>query len=333
MSFEQGRFIGIGVAHVDYVFDGVDEVFPTKRDEVLSFIETHKPYLIRAGGPMPNTFTVISQLPINRDVRLFYCIGDDERGRFFQEETTRLIGAPQIHPTEPTGVWVGFNDERGFLKFGIADYGASLKVYVSNAELVEQRNDIFMTDVSSCKNEEIHAQTEKCLKRLDQDGGIFVLSLGGARPASVDTNKLSSVLSALRYDPQIVFSNTEEFKYTTGAEDLRRSIFHYFPNTRLLVITAGAEGSLIRFEDQVIEVPATTDVDVKDDAGAGDAYAGTMLGQLFNYPYKLWDSTLVKHAGYVASFAASQVIASPYARLSLGQTETILNYSTKISYL
>ncbi len=330
MISEQGRFIGIGVAQVDYVFSEKHQPYPSTRDQVLPFIETHTPKLIRPGSPMPNTFTAIARLSLHRELKLFHCLGDDDRGRLFQQQTDPRIGIAQIHPSESTGVWVGFNDEKGILRFGISHYGASLKVYVSESELAEQKNRVFVSDVSSCKNEEIHAQAEKCLRRVNIDGGIFVFSLGGARPTSIDINRLSSLIGALRYEPQIIFSNAEEFKYTTGTEYVERSILTHFPNTRLLIVTLGAEGSMIRFEDQLIKVPATPRVEIVDEVGAGDAYVGTMMGQLFNHPYKLWNSDLIRHAGYIAAFAASQIVTSPYARLGLEQAEAVLKYSTQL---
>src|SRR3989338_9306154 len=329
MNREQGRFIGIGVALVDYVFRRVDQDFPATRKEVLSYIADNKVDLVRAGGPMPNTFTAISRLS-NKRLKLFYCVGSDHRGDLFQRETIPEIGLPQVHPTEPTGVWVGFSGDRGSLRFGLSYYGAALKVKLTKEELEEESNGIFVTDISSCKNEDIHSQTDMILKQLNQDGGIFVLSLGGARPSSLDLERLSAVISSLKYTPQIVFSNLEEFKYTAQIGDTERAIGSLFPNARLVVVTDREQGSLIRFEHQLIKVPALSVDDVKDEVGAGDTYMGTMLGQLFNYPYKSWSYGLVEYAAKTAVFAASQIVTGSGVRLTVEQSEAVLSYARKI---
>lgn len=320
------RFIGIGVALVDYVFRRVDQEFPATRGEILSYIADNKADLIRAGGPMANTFTAISRLS-NKRLKLFHCVGADHRGDLFQKETIPEIGLPQVHPTEPTGVWVGFSEDIGRLRFGLSYYGAALKVRVTKDELEEESNGVFITDVSSCKNEEINSQADMILKQLNRDGGIFVLSLGGAGPSSLDHERLSAVIGSLKYKPQIVFSNLEEFKYTTQMEDTERSIRSLFPNARLVVVTDREEGSLIRFEDQLIKVPALSVDDVKDEVGAGDAYMGTMLGQLFNYPYKSWSYELVENAAKTAAFAASQIVTGSSVRLTVEQSEAVLSYA------
>lgn len=329
MNKESVRFIGIGVALVDYVFRGVDQDFPAAREEVLSYISTNKADLIRAGGPMPNTFTAISRLS-NKRLKLFHCVGSDHRGDLFQRETIPEIGLPQVHPMEPTGIWVGFSGDSGRLRFGLSYYGAALKVKVTKEELEEESNGIFVTDISSCKNTDINSQTEMILKRLNQDGGIFVLSLGGARSSSLDLDRLNSVINSLKYKPQIVFSNLEEFKYTAQIEDTERAIGSLFPNARLVVVTDRQQGSLIRFEDQLIKVPALSVDGVKDEVGAGDAYMGTMLGQLFNYPYKSWSYGLVENAAKTAAFAASQIITGSSVRLTVEQSEAVLSYAKEI---
>lgn len=330
MHTEQGRFIGIGVALVDHVFKEVDKAYPATRDEVLPFIETNKPSLVRAGGPIPNIFTALSYFSTSRKFRLFHAVGNDDRGRFFKQETISQIGPAQTPASEPTGVWAGFIDDKGRLRFGLSYYGAALKVKITKEEVEQESNGIFVTDISSCKDEDVNSQANMILDQLHQDGGIFVLSLGGAR-FSTDYHRLSSVINSLNYQPQIVFSNLEEFKFTTQTKGVKEAIESSFPNARLVVVTEGERGSLIRFEDQIIRIPAIVANNVVDETGAGDAYAGVMLGQLFNYPYRLWNCSLVKHTGLVASFAAAQVIASPYVRLGAEQGRAVLSYSAEIS--
>lgn len=327
---ENGRFIGIGVALVDHVFKQTENIPPFTSEEALSFLETHKPDFIRPGAPMPNTFTAISRLSVNRGLRLFHCVGFDDRGNFFRRETDPRIGLAQVHPTKPTGVWVGLRDKKGSLTFSMAYYGAALKVRVSPNDLCEEPNGVFITDVSSCENELIHDQTNAILKRLDHDGGIFVLSLGGPRTPSLNHSKLNSVINSFRYKPQVIFSNADEFKYFTRTDNIEASLFSHFANARLVAVTLGEQGSIIRFEDRLVRIPAVAIKNPIDELGAGDTYMGTMLEQLFNLPYKSWGLNLIKHSASVAAFAASQVVSSLIARLMPEQALAVLNYSKTI---
>lgn len=327
MKSENGRFIGLGVALVDHKYTGYIN-FPQSRGELLAFIDKNKPDLVRAGGPIPNAFTTISLFD-DIKLRLFYSVGADQRGEFFQEKTTKKIGHAQIYPSEPTGVWVGFNDEKGKLEYGISYYGAGLKVKIPNKELREETNYAFLTDISSTKNEELNEQAESILNQVNKDGGIFVLSLGGSRPSSVSIESINSVLTSFRIKPHIIFSNFEEFKYVTRSEDLQRLIITAFPYSRLLVTTLGKEGSLIRFEGEIIKIPSLPVKNVVDEVGAGDAYMGTLLAHLFKEPYKLWTGQLVKKAASIATHAASQVVTSASVRLQHKQVKTTLNYAKR----
>lgn len=107
-------------------------------------------------------------------------------------------------------------------------------------------------------------------------------------------------------------------------------MFKRFRNARLVVVTQGQQGSIVRFEDRLIKIPAVSVKSPVDELGAGDTYMGTMLGQLFNQPYKLWNSNLIKHTARVATFAASLVVSSSTVRLGLEQTQSVLAYSETI---
>lgn len=331
MSPDNGRFIGIGVALVDHIFNKTEHISPFTSEETLSFIETHKPNLVRPGAPMPNTFTAISQLSVHRRLRLFHCVGSDNRGDFFRKETDPKIGLAQVHPTEPTGVWVGFYNEKGGLRFSMASYGAALQVRVSPTDLDEEPNGVFITDISSCENEAIHNQTDTILKRLDHDGGVFALSLGGPRTPFLNHLKMESIINSFRYKPHIVFSNADEFRYYTRTEDIESSLFDYFPNARLVVITLDQQGSIMRFEDRLIRIPAVLVTNPIDELGAGDTYMGTMLGQLFNQPYDSWNFNLVEDAAHVATFAASRVVQSTQSRLTTEMAQLTQEYARNLN--
>lgn len=326
MSPDNGRFIGIGIALVDHIFNESGHISSFTSEETLSFIEAHKPDLIRPGAPMPNTFTAISRLSKNRRLRLFHCVGSDDKGIFFRRETDPKIGLAQVHPTEPTGAWVGFYNEKDRVGFSMASYGAALKVKISPDDLNEEPNGVFITDISSCENEVIHNQTDAILKRLDHDGGIFILSLGGPRTPSLDHAKLDSIINSFRYKPQIVFSNAEEFSYFSREKNIDSSLLDCFPNARLVVVTLGKQGSIIRFEDKLIRIPPVSIDNLTDELGAGDTYMGTLLALMLQTKYGSLTEHIVEEAAKIASFASSLVVQSRQSRLTLSMAQQVLEY-------
>lgn len=327
MNPDNGRFIGIGVALVDHIFIETGNIAPFTSEETFSFLETHKPPdLIRPGAPMPNTFTAISHLSVNRRLKLFHCVGSDDRGNFFRRETDPKIGLAQVHPTESTGVWVGFYNEKGNLRFSMASYGAALKVRVAPNELDEEPNGIFITDISSCENEAIHNQTDEILKRLDHDGGVFALSLGGPRTPFLNHIKMESIINSFRYKPHIVFSNADEFRYFSREKNIESSLLDCFPNARLVAVTLGQQGSIIRFEDRLIRIPPVAVDNLIDELGAGDAYMGTMLALMLQTKYGYWTEHIVEKAAKIASYTSSLVIQSRQSRLTSAMAQQVLNY-------
>lgn len=141
-------------------------------------------------------------------------------------ETLRELSDDQEGPWKAKlAVWDNLTN------LSVAQYHA-LKVRVSPDDLDEEPNGIFITDVSSCEDEAIHNQTEAILKRLNSDGGVFVLSLGGPRTPSLNHIKLDSMINSFRYNPQIVFSNVDEFRYFTRIENIESSLFNYFSSAR-----------------------------------------------------------------------------------------------------
>lgn len=326
MTPDGGRIIGLGVALVDCIYNNSQEVPPGNREGIPGFVSRQEPDLIRAGGPMPNTMSSMARFAVNRGIKLFHCVGDDSRGRLFRHATEPFVGPAQVDPNESTGIWLGLKDGKGSLKFSLSYYGAALNVKISKEDLGTQSNGVFVTDISSCKYPSIHDQTEDVLGVVAKDQGIFVLSLGGARPSSVSSIQTASIVNSFKRPPDVVFSNEQEFKHACGQPDMTSAIGSMFPNARLVMVTRGGSGVVGRFEGQIFNLPAKLAKKVEDEVGAGDAFMGTMLGQLLNRPYSSWKAEDIEKSADVASYAASLVVQSPHVRLSDQQTELIRRY-------
>lgn len=116
-------------------------------------------------------------------------------------------------------------------------------------------------------------------------------------------DRLRSVLQ--RAD--LVFCNEREgtgLAQTDSVHDAYNYLVATYPNA---VLTAGAEGSRVRWNGLDAQIPAFT-VQPVDTTGAGDMYAGAFL-------YGVLHRHHPEHAGRLASYASAQVVAQYGARL------------------
>ena len=99
--------------------------------------------------------------------------------------------------------------------------------------------------------------------------------------------------------------NDEEAIQLCGYNNLNKimnELLSYGP--KIVIIKMGSKGSLIGFKDQVIRVSCVPNVEVIDPTGAGDSFAGGVLGYIAQHgledPVKA-----VMHGTAVASFTVS----------------------------
>lgn len=106
----------------------------------------------------------------------------------------------------------------------------------------------------------------------------------------------------------LVFCNEAEAKSFTGAdntEEAFRILCEQVPN---VVITKGAEGSIIMWDKIVYEIPSYPAAPI-DSTGAGDMFAAGFL-------YGITNMNSIEQAGHLASLAAARVVSQMGARLA-----------------
>lgn len=330
---ENARVLGLGLANVDYKVRNQNSLeLPTDRDSLPQFldeniIKANIKYHLCAGGSLACALNTFAGLAENSNFRLICCIGNDSRGHLYRDQTTPRLGSPQIRENEATGFWLALIDENGAPN-GLSFHGAGDSLQIDTRKLAEFENNIFITDITSCKNPAIFDQMEAILRKIKQAGGQFVLSLGGARPNGLAKSHLDSLLSSLVVKPDIIFGNEQEFLYASANLNHDQAIAHSFPETRLLVVTRDKRGSQIRFEDLQFSLPAedVPNHKILDQTGAGDAFMGVMISQLYETPYQWWAAQDVKKAAKLGLVAASLVIQTMDSRLdpqSLGKIKKL----------
>lgn len=331
---ENGRIIGLGLALVDHKIKNKTVCLPQNKDNLPFFLDENSSITnISAGGPICNTLTAfISYLPQQSIVQLYSAIGDDKNGDFFRQHTSEKLGHPQIKSSKPTGLWACVIDEStNEIKEKLSYYGAAQTVSISKKDVGSEKNTIFMTDISSCKFPDILNQALDALPVLKREGGLFVLSLNGARLSAVSNSYLDSMFRSLPYQPQIIFANQAELLYITGKTNLNDAIHTAFPASQLLITTCGKDGAVIRFNGDMITIPSYNIEKDKfaDETGAGDAFMGTMLAILYPRLFSM-DKKIITKAAKIASYAGALTTQTLNSRVANEQAVLIQKYAQSV---
>ncbi len=324
--FKEGRMIGLGLAYVDGKIYSSELHLPREAHNLPEFLDTYPEASLYPGGSIPNILTSLVMLSGNPNIKLLSCVGDDPRGKFYSQTLDRHLGQPQVSPKNPTGLWVGVYHS------GIVEhmefFGASIDIVVSKRELQASRNNVLITDIDTCTIPQTRDQIIQTLEVVEDDG-IFILSLGGANKR----DHINQSLSSLARPPEIVFGTASELSHITDQSNYEDSIHTVFPTSRLVVITQGEKGAMIRFGGQVFSVPARylpREI-IVDETGAGDCYMGTMLALLSGIRYRDWNTNDVIDAARIASYASSLIIQTAQSRLTPGMAQLILDYVSNYS--
>ncbi len=320
---EDGRIIGLGAAYVDAKIQSSELHLPLQRNQLPRFLDAHMEANLYAGGSIPNILTSFIRLSGNPNVRLFTCVGDDSRGKFYTAHTDRRLGEPQVSTKNPTGVWVGIYNDNELVE-ELDFYGAAGDIIILKRELEDSRNEVFITDIDACRVPQSFDSVKRVLEIMEDDG-LFILSLSGL-DAQADIQWL---LSSADRIPNVIFGNAAELSYITDETDIAQAIRTTFPHSRLIVITNEEKDALVRFEEQVFSIPAKyiPQERVVDAAGAGDLYMGTMLALLSLSRYRTWNKYDVINVGNVASYASTLILQSVQSRLTHDMAQLILDYA------
>lgn len=123
----------------------------------------------------------------------------------------------------------------------------------------------------------------------------------------------------------------EELRLLTGKTELDEAasaLRPAFPNIRLALVTAGAEGSFAFKGDLRVWQPTFLRVDTVDTTGAGDSFLGTCLSLLLDRPIETLTVQDLNQMLLVANAAASLVTTRKGALASMpapGEIEALLN--------
>lgn len=321
----EGGVVGLGAAYVDAKIRSSNLHLPSKRSELPLFLDAHPEAELYAGGSIPNILTAFSRLSPALNMRLFSCVGNDNRGKFYQDNTDRRLGKVLVSRRKPTGIWVGIYNNS--LVEDLDYYGAAGDINIAEKELGNLRTDVFITDIDAYRTTESLDSIRKVIDTLSQNG-LFVLSLSGVEP----DQPVDQLLSVTKRGLEVVFGNEAELLKLIPGVGISDGVQAVFPESRLAVITMGREGAVVGFEGEFFSVAANriSRDRIIDSAGAGDAYMGTMLAILSRIKYKDWSKHDILRAAQVASHASALVVQNEQPRLTHHLAQNVLEYEVAL---
>lgn len=329
---EAGKILGLGYPLVDAKIRVYNDIFklPDDPTKLLSFLDQHQELRLAVGGSTPNTITAYVQFSRDKHVSFVGAVGMDARGKFYRQETDPRLGKLQQSKTNPTGIIAFLINKDGIAIDRKSFYGAAITVKAPNELDKGEKVALFVTNSAVFRHQQVVSELNKITDHVKKMQGLFALNLSGTAKNRTTTESLFDGLSSINISPQIVVGNELEALYITSKSNSTEALASLFPNSRLVVITRDEHGSMLRFENSVINIHAYPCSKVVDSTGAGDAYMGILLGCLFEKPYNSWTLSNIRKAAFTASYGASKVVERIETRLDPVQYNEIRGYFKKI---
>lgn len=315
------RYIGVGLAMVD---EKIHQENLQVEGTLREFLDHQLDIKRAAGGVTPNILSTFARFDNDFNAELIARTGNDARGEFFRSQTSQL-GEIQCDEEKPTGVVVSFIDQEGIVYHRDRDLGAAKHLEVGKTD-VDSDVELFVSDLTTLRHPQVRERSNDALSRLKN--GQFFLNLAGLNPAIAQRHEQLAVINDLSKSPDIVTGNEDEFAFLLGDDNF--SIEQAFPDARLLILTLAEKGSIVRFEGEELYIPPAPVENVHDETGAGDTYAGLMLGALHTEPYTTWSKSHVINACTTAAYGASIVVASDRTRLSKREMDEVQDFHLRL---
>jgi sugar/nucleoside kinase (ribokinase family) len=313
--YRQIDVIGLGIPVVDELANVNDDFlkahgFRKGHAELCTDIELEQlaselPARVRRfGGSVCNTLVGIASL--GGIAAFIGKVASDELGEVFIDDLNRtgvrfaLSPAPPLPRTGHAIVLVTPDGERTpMVSYGA---GAWLSTRDIPTSLVRIANTIYIQG-NLLDTREPRAVVDEALRLAALFEQQRALSIGSAACAARHRERLRNLLDRV----DIVFMARAEACTLFETPDWRMAAARILGRCRHVVITLGAEGSIIMTEEEIREFPPWPVERIVDTTGAGDAYAAGIL-------YSLSRGYEMEKCALLASLAAAEVVQHIGAR-------------------
>lgn len=247
--------------------------------------------------------------------------GDDPFGHFLQNTLaeqgvdTQHMQFDAQHRTSTVLVSLGDEGDRSFTFL----VNPSADQFLTADHLPEFADDILhfcslALVASACRDTLVRA-----IGLIKQRGGLLSFDINLREQMWPDAQEMSDTVRHFAHQADILKLSQEELYWLAGTtrHEKALAILRGYPS-RLKVVTCGSQGSVVLWQDQVIEVSAYA-VHSLDTTGAGDAFMAGLLAHVAQDP-SLTDLTQLKQAilqasacGALATTAKGALAALPDA--------------------
>jgi sugar/nucleoside kinase (ribokinase family) len=256
-----------------------------------------------SGGSAANTVIAFSSL--GGKSAYMTMLGKDEFGDFYSSEFKELgieLAAPQIME-DSTGTCIVFitPDSERTMHTSLAATGLFSENNI-NEDFIKRSEWLYIEGYKFSEESSTKA-IYKALEIAKNNNTKVAVTFSDVFITDIFKDNLKKVVD----NADLVFCNENEAKSYTGKDTIDeayKALCDIVPN---VVLTLGAEGSLIKWNGKDIKIKAYNTTP-RDTTGAGDMYAGAFLYGIAEYK----DPEI---AGNLASFMSSKIVSQFGARL------------------
>lgn len=208
--------------------------------------------------------------------------GDDPFGRFLQQTLaeegvdTRYMQFDAQHRTSTVLVSLGDEGDRSFTFL----VNPSADQFLTAEDLPEFADDILHFCSLALVAPTCRETLVRAIGRIKQRGGLLSFDINLREQMWPDAQEMANTVRHFAHQADILKLSQEELYWLAGTaqHDKALAILSGYPS-RLKVVTCGAEGALVLWQEQVMQVSAYA-VQSLDTTGAGDAFMAGLLASL-----------------------------------------------------
>ena len=305
------KILGIGSALVD-IMSRIDDDATLGRlglpkgsmqlvsdDEAEAINKTLAATTMAAGGSAANTISGLAKMGV--EAGFLGVVGDDEIGRFFENEMTKTGVKPLlVKTTTPSGRVQAIVTPDGERTFATC-LGASQELSKEHVT-AEKLNgwDIFYVEGYLVANRDM---LDHAMQIAKQAGMKIAIDLASYNVVNENRQYLTDLVSNYA---DIVFANEEEARALTGKEP-EEALELIASLCDIAVVKVGKKGALVKHGGLSCQI-APVEAKVIDTTGAGDMFAAGFLWGLVN-------GKTLQQCGYAGSLLAANIIEVTGAKM------------------